>query len=578
MTLSRTTDMNIPHTSTTFDTGLVFERDVALTMSDGVVLRANVFRPQAPGRYPVVMAMGAYGKDVHFEDAFTPQWHVLKSLYPDLDRQGSTGRFLRWEVVDPERWVPDGFVVIQVDSRGTGRSEGYLDPFGPVETRDFYEWIEWAGVQDWSNGKVGLIGVSYLAIKQWQVAALRPPHLAAIVPWEGSSDFYRDGGHHGGIFSNSFTFAWWPRQVLANQFGSGQSTHRDRLTGERTTGPALSEDILKGNRADHPADRLAHPLDDAWNRARAPRLEAIDVPVLSAANWGGPGMHLRGNMEGFLHAGSAQKWLFAHIGTHYESFYLPHYVALQKRFFNHFLRGEDNGWQREPRVQLAIRRPDGTATIRQEHEWPLARTAWTRFYLDAPTGQLGAEPPAADGAASYRAMKDSVSFSTAPFEHETEFTGPASLRLWVSSSTSDMDVFAVLRVFDPEGKEATFIGAHEQVPMAQGWLRASRRKTDPARSQPHRPWHTHDEVEKLTPGQAVALDVEIWPTSMVFPKGWRLVLTLQGHDFIVAPPGRMRHDHPEDRPAEVFGGDNTVYTGGQKASYLLMPLVPSRTV
>jgi predicted acyl esterase len=569
--------MTLSHTSTSFDSGLVFERDVALTMSDGVLLRANVFRPQAPGRYPVVMAMGAYGKDVHFEDAFNPQWTVLKSLYPDLDGNGSTGRFLRWEVVDPERWVPDGFVVIQVDSRGTGRSEGYLDPFGPVETRDLCEWIEWAGVQAWSNGKVGLIGVSYLAIKQWQVAALRPPHLAAIVPWEGSSDFYRDGGHHGGIFSNSFTFAWWPRQVLANQFGSGQSTHRDRLTGERTTGPALPEDILQGSRADHPADRLAHPLDDAWNRARAARLEAIEVPVLSAANWGGPGMHLRGNVEGFLRAGSAQKWLFAHIGTHYESFYLPRYVALQKRFFNHFLRGENNGWEREPRVQLAIRRPDGTATLRQEHEWPLARTVWTHFYLDTSNSALGTEPPIAGGSVTYQAMKDSVSFSTAPFERDTEFTGPASLRLWVSSSTSDMDVFAVLRVFDPDGQEATFIGAHEQVPMAQGWLRASRRKTDPARSQPYRPWHTHDEIEKLTPGEVVALDVEIWPTSMVFPKGWRLVLTLQGHDFIVAPPGRMRHDHPEDRPVEEFGGANTVFSGGQRASCLLMPLVPART-
>jgi len=563
-------------TRTTTDDGLIFERDVALAMSDGALLRANVFRPAAPGRYPVVMAMGAYGKDVHFEDAFNPQWQVLKRIYPELDGNGSTGRYLRWEVVDPERWVPDGFVVIQVDSRGTGRSEGYLDPFGPVETRDFHEWIEWAGTQPWSNGKVGLIGVSYLAIKQWQVAALRPPHLAAIVPWEGSSDFYRDGGHHGGILSNSFTFAWWPRQVLANQYGSGQSPHRDRLTGERTTGPALPEAILEGSRADHPNDRLTHPLEDAWNRARAANLPAIEVPVLSAANWGGPGMHLRGNVEGFLRAGSAQKWLFTHIGTHFESFYLPHCVALQKRFFNHFLRGEDNGWDREPRVQLAIRRPDGTATLRQEHEWPIARTAWTRFYLDAGAGSLRDAQPDRTGQAVYQAMKDSVSFSTAPFERDTEFTGPASLRLWVSSSTRDMDVFAILRVFDPEGRESTFVGAHEPVPMALGWLRASHRKTDPARSQPYRPWHTHDEVQKLVPGEAVALDVEIWPTSMVFPKGWRLVLTLQGHDFIVAPPGRMRHDHPEDRPPEEFGGANTVYTGGERASHLLMPLIPAR--
>jgi len=554
---------------------MIYEHDVGITMADGTVLRANVFRPDGPGRHPVVMAMGAYGKDVHFEDAFNPQWQVLKKIYPGLDTDGSTGRFLRWEVVDPERWVPDGFVVIQVDSRGTGMSPGYLDPFGPVETRDFYECIEWAGVQPWSNGKVGLIGVSYLAIKQWQVAALRPPHLAAIVPWEGSSNFYRDGGHHGGILSSSFTFAWWPRQVLSNQHGSGQSTHRNRDSGQRTTGPALPDEVLAGSRAEHPLDRLKHRLDDAWNQERSARLEAIEVPLLSAANWGGPGMHLRGNVEGFLAAGSRQKWLFAHIGTHYESFYLPQYVALQKRFFNHFLRGDDNGFDREPRVQLAIRRPDGTATLRKEHEWPLARTQWTKLVLDANTKTLGTGTAASPASVSYRAMQGSVDFSTPPFEEDTEFTGPAALRLWVSSSTADMDVFAVLRAFDPQGREAVFIGAHEKVPMALGWQRASHRKLDEARSLPYRPYHVHDEVQPLQPGEVVPIDVEIWPTSLVFPKGWRLVLTLQGHDFVVTPPGRLLHDHPQDRPPELFGGENTVHTGVQHESYLLMPRIPA---
>lgn len=141
------------------------------------------------------------------------------------------------------------------------------------------------------------------------------------------------------------------------------------------------------------------------------------------------------------------------------------------------------------------------------------------------------------------AISTATAVTTAPFEHETEFTGPVVLRLWVSSTTTDLDVFAVLRVYDPEGKERTFIGAHEPVPMALGWLRASHRKTDPGLSLPYRPWHTHDEIQKLQPGEVVPLDVEIWPTSMVFPRGWSLTLTVQGHDFVVAPPGRMRHDH-----------------------------------
>ncbi|QHE86871.1 CocE/NonD family hydrolase [Hydrogenophaga sp. BPS33] len=556
---------------------MIIEKDVPIEMSDGSVLYANVFRPEAAGTWPVVMAFGVYGKDVHFADGWPAQWKRLNEIYPGLCQDGSTGKHLVWEAADPERWVPDGFVIVIVDGRGSGRSPGYLDVFSPRETRDYHECIEWAGTTTWSNGKVGLLGVSYLAIKQWQVAALRPPHLAAIVPWEGASNYYRDSIRHGGILSNGFRATWWPKQVLSSQNGNAETTHRDRETGLHTNGNSLSADMLAGSRSDCPRDMLEHPLYDAWAQDRAPRLERIEVPVLSAANWGGPANHLRGNVEGYLGAGSKEKWLFAHIGTHYESFYLPHYVAIQKRFLNHYLRGEENGWEFEPRVQLEVRRPDGTATTRHEHEWPLARTEWTRFYLDAASATMGTEPSDAEGSATYEAMKDSISFSTAPFESDTEFTGPASLRLWVSSSTSDLDVFAVLRVFDPDGQEVTFIGAHEPVPMALGWLRASHRKTSAELSHPYRPWHTHDEVWKLTPGEAVALDVEIWPTSMVFPKGWRLVLTLQGHDFIVVPPGRMRHDHPLDRPADEFGGANTVFTGGDKASYLLMPLVPART-
>ena len=553
---------------------LVLDKDVPVPMSDGLVLRANVFRPAEPRHYPVVMAMGIYGKDAHFEDAFAPQWKILTQTYPGLCTDGSSGKYLRWENVDPERWIPDGYVVVTVDSRGSGKSPGFLDPFSALETRDFYEAIEWAGVQPWSNGKVGLLGVSYFAIKQWQVAALQPPHLAAIIPWEGASNFYRDGGHHGGIFSNGFTYAWWPRQVLVNQHGSGNSPYRDRETGERTTGPALSEELLKCNRTDHPDDRLRHPLDDAWQQERSAQLSRVQVPLLSAANWGGPGMHLRGNVEGFLGAGSKEKWLFAHIGTHYESFYLPHYVALQKRFFDHYLKGEDNGWEQEPRVQLAIRRPDGTATLRKEHEWPLARTQWTPWYLNAGNMTLSTTAPAGDAQASYSALEGELSFSSTPFEQDVEFTGPMALRVCVSSSTTDLDLFAVLRVVDPEGKECVFIGAHEKVPAAMGWLRASHRKLDAARSLPWRPWHTHDETAKLVPGEICELDVEIWPGSMVFPKGYRMVLTLQGRDFIVTPPGRLLHNHPQDRDAAQFGGTCTIHTGAAHPAFLLMPLIP----
>ncbi len=556
--------------------GLIFDKDVAVPMSDGTILRANVFRPDAAGRFPVVMAMGVYGKDVHFRDAFSAQWERLRAIYPGIDSDGSTGRFLRWEMADPERWVPDGYVVVAVDSRGSGKSPGYLDPFSPVETRDFAEAIDWAGVQDWSTGKVGLLGVSYLASKQWQVAALQPKHLAAIVPWEGANDFYREYGRHGGIRTR-FPVDWWPRQVLLNQHGIADTRYRDADTGERTTGPALAPAMLGGNRSNHIDELLNHTLDDEWYRAMTPDPGRITVPLLSAANWGGPGLHLRGNIEGFLAAASLRKWLSFHIGTHFESFYLPAYVAMQKRFFERYLKDIDNGWEDQPPVRLEVRTVDGSH-VRAEREWPLARTQWTPWYLDAanrdPAGALTAAANEAEGAVSYAALGDGVDFSTAPFETGTEITGPVAARLYVSSSTADMDVFATLRLFDLAGDEVSFVGAHEDTPVTRGWLRASHRKIDPERSLPYRPWHSHDEIQKLQPDEIVALDVEIWPTSIVVPPGYRLVLTLAGRDFEYDTPGRMLHDDPADRPAAEFGGVNTIYTGGARASFLLLPHIP----
>lgn len=555
---------------------LRFRKDVAIPMRDGVSLRANIYMPLEDGQYPVILAHGVYGKDVHFRDAFKPQWEILKKLYPGIDRDGSSGRFLRWETADPERWVPHGYVLISVDGRGSGKSPGYLDPFSPRETMDHYELIEWAGVQPWSNGKVGLLGVSYFAIKQWQVAALRPPHLAAMVPWEGASDIYREWARHGGILSSGFPGAWMPRQVLVNQHGNANSTLRDPDTGERTTGPALSPEILAGSVAPHLDDLRVHELDDAWYRDRSPRIENIEVPVLSAGNWGGPGLHLRGNVEGFLRAGSKQKWLSMHVGTHYESFYLPQYVAIQMKFFDRFLKSEMNGLDDEPRVKVQVRRPGGSV-LREETAWPLETTEWRKLYLDAAASALTWSGAEADGRVDFDAGGAGVEFTTAPFTEETEFTGPVALKLFVSSTQSDMDVFATLRLFDPDGKEVRFTGAHEEVPVARGWLRASHRKLDPAKSTAYRPYHAHDRIEKLQPGEIYELDVEIWPTSVVCPPGYRLSLVVAGRDFEYETPGRMLHDDAVDRAAGDFDGRTTIHTGhagNERSSFLLMPRIP----
>jgi putative CocE/NonD family hydrolase len=178
------------------------EWNVPIPMDDGIVLRADVYRPVADGHYPVILSYGVYAKGLSFQEGYPMQWEKMVTDHPEI-LQGSTNKYQNWETTDPERWVPHGYAVVRVDSRGAGWSPGLMDPNCPKEIDDLYQCIEWAGTQPWSNGKVGMLGISYYAFNQWKVATKHPPHLAAIIPWEGRTDNYRDAAYHGGILCNS---------------------------------------------------------------------------------------------------------------------------------------------------------------------------------------------------------------------------------------------------------------------------------------------------------------------------------------------------------------------------------------
>ncbi|QUN32722.1 CocE/NonD family hydrolase (plasmid) [Cupriavidus sp. KK10] len=563
--------------------------DVEIPMDDGLVVRADVFRPKEEGRYPVLMSYGPYAKGLPFQVGFPAQWQSLTTKHPEI-LKGSSSKYANWETADPERWVPLGYICIRVDSRGAGRSPGVIDCFSPREAQDFYDCIEWAAKQPWSNGKIGLAGVSYYGATQWLVAAKRPPHLAAICPFEGFSDYYRDACRHGGIL-NTFMVAWYPKQVENVQHGLGRRGHVNPNTGLPISGPAeLSDEELLANRVDINATQLsAELISDSYFDGRRADLGAIEVPVLSCANWGGHGLHLRGNVQGYLGAGSKHKWLELHGLEHWTEFYTDYGVALQKRFFDRFLKGEDNGWDRQPPIKMQVRHVDRFVE-RDEHEWPLARTAWTPMYLDAGAQSLRSEPSVTASRVSFDGMAGKVSFSTAPFERETEVTGPLSATLWISTTARDADLFLTLRAFAPDGKEHLILGAVEpNAPLAQGWLRASHRKLDPQASRPYQPVHTHQEIQLLEPNEIYELQVEIWPMCFVFPKGYRLVLTVGSSDFEHDLPGpypqiygkSMRgssvllHDHPDDRRSDRFAGQTTVHTGEKYASFLLLPVIPA---
>jgi predicted acyl esterase len=570
--------------------GMQIDWNVPITIDDGLVLRADVFRPLAEGSYPVILSYGPYAKGLAFQDGYPSAWQRMAERHPDVTA-GSSNLYQSWEVVDPEKWVPHNYACVRIDSRGCGCSPGYIDHFSPRETKDFYDCIEWAGVQPWSNGKVGLNGISYYAINQWHVASLQPPHLSAMCIWEGAADWYRDMTHHGGILC-TFWENWYDMQVKTVQYGAGERGKRSRVHGELVCGPQfLSEADLAKNRSDFGTEILAHPLDDDYHKARSPIWSKVKTPFLSAANWGGQGLHPHGNFEGFVRAAAKQKWLEAHGIEHWTHFYTDYGRNLQLRFFDYFLHGKKNGWDKQPPVQLQVRHIDRFVE-RAEKEWPLKRTKWTRFYLD-PAGALAANKPShKKSVVRFDTMSDGVTFLTAPLESETEITGPSAVKLYVSSSTSDADIFGVLRVFSPDMKEVVFQGAIDpHTPIGQGWLRASHRQLDRKISTPYRPYHTHNKKQPLRPGEVITLDVEIWPTSIVVPKGYRIALTVRGKDYVypggsggrlsnfkneLTGCGPFLHDNPRDRPPEIFGGVTGLHFGGVARPYLLLPIIPSK--
>ena len=299
--------------------------NVPIVVRDGTTLRANVFRPQGTGRVPVIMSVHPYGKDRI--PAKTPSGRGLNFQYRMFPQPESIrfSRWTSWEAPDPAVWVPRGYAVVNVDMRGAGESEGIGELMSEQEAGDYYDAIEWAGTQPWSSGKVGLDGVSYLAISQYGVAALQPPHLAAICPWEGFSDLYRDFARPGGVREDGFTILWTKGVKALGRF---PVSIRDEVV-------ARAE------------------LDD-WYRSRQPRLEEIRTPMLVCASFSDQSLHTRGSFELFRRAGSSQKWVYTHRGGKWSTYYSQAATEVRARFFDHFLKDADNGWPREPRVRLAV--------------------------------------------------------------------------------------------------------------------------------------------------------------------------------------------------------------------------------
>ena len=532
----------------TREQGMIVERDVAVAMRDGVRLYADVHRPEGTDKVPALLVWGPYGKHRPF------QYEYFHN-YADVRKEWISS-YTMFEGPDPLYWVPRGYAIIHVDIRGTWGSEGDASFWCHDEGRDGYDFVEWAAAQEWCTGKVGMTGVSYLAIAQWQVAATQPPHLAAILPWEGLSDMYREFAFHGGIPETTFTPVW--------QKSISYSMNR-------------VEDIA--------AMMKEHPLSDAYWATKVANFSKIEVPALVVASWSDQGLHLRGTLEAYKAIASKQKWLYIHGRKKWETFHHPDSVEMQRTFFDHFLRGEKTAVLSWPQVKLEVRKAYYDGSFRAENEWPLARTQFRKLFLDARNGSLGDKPVRSAAQAEYDAPGDESRCPSAyhrervevdyVFAEKTELTGHMKLRLWVEApDADDMDLFVAIQKFDRKGRYVPFAGFNclEDGPVALGWLRASHRELDKKRSTAQQPWLLHLRKLKLKRGVPTPVDIEIWPSSTLFAKGEKLRVVVQGSDIYKYARWIVRAGHPKT----INAGQHIIHTGGKYDSHLLVPVIPSK--
>lgn len=513
---------------------ILFEQDVSIELRDGTVIYADVYRPVGMSNVPCVIGWAPYGKHPHLSFDSWPGAEVPT---------GSVSVHTPFEAADPLVWCKAGYALLFPDVRGTWGSGGQASFFSKQEAEDEYDVIEWAARQQWCSSKVGLLGVSYLAISQWGAAAEQPPHLAAIIPWEGVTDVYREFFFHGGIPNTQFSEGW---QSLVS-FSQTQV-----------------EDVAAAME-DHPT------LDDYW-KAKLPNLEAIKVPAYIVASWTDHALHTRGTLEAFKRIASEDKYLEVHGRKKWQYFYKDESVRKQMQFLDRYLKGVDNEVKDWPRVQIEVRDSFYQGEVRSENEWPLARTEYQQLYLDNSSLTLTTNPVEQESTRSYVSTNaDRLCFDI-QFDKQLELTGHSKLRLWLAANTAtDADVYVGLQKLDSKGEVVNFpfFSTFDDGIVALGWLRASHRELDETRSTDHQPVHSHRVIQPLEPGVPAQLDIEIWPASTRFEAGESLRVVIQGTDIHRYRPGIFAAGHYLSNNS----GKHTIHCGGKYQSYLTVPVI-----
>jgi hypothetical protein len=569
--------------------GILKSTDVKIPLRDGSFVYADVFRPADEDRHPVIMNFGDYGKAFDHGAICDEDDALRKEASEDRFFSGNPDglQYENHETVNPSDWVPNGYVTIRVDARGVGKSPGVQAPLGRQEAEDFYDAIEWAAQQPWANGNVGLWGMSYYAMSQHNVASLQPPHLKAMIAQGTDADSYNEYLYGGGLFSEGF-WTWW-HNILTHGNSCGERREVDWMSN------------VKAHEFNDPAIYGSHATT-----FMTPELEKITAPVWIVGSQSGAVLHQLGSTETYIHSVNAKARRFDFIDAWFANSYAAPTVADHLRFFDYWLKGIENGIMDEPAVRIQVRTGNASFYTMLEPEWPIPRTDYVRYYLDAtPSGWTGGEherevfrlsatPPTEEHSASYDAHLElgipipaptmrvggtprwstGISFISDPMTEDMTMIGYMKTGLWVSSTSTDMDIHVSLRVIDEDDREIRYEAAvlpmdpNNPHPVGFGSLKVSHRKLDEARTTDYWPVQSHTKVDyaPLKPGDVVNLELGLNPSSALIRKGCRLRVDIQP----ISPAGLPMRSYNE---SYHVGATNAVYTGPAHESYVQLPLV-----
>ncbi|NQU69127.1 MAG: CocE/NonD family hydrolase [Rhodospirillales bacterium] len=544
---------------------MMMEEDIFVTMRDGVQLALRIYRPEGDGAFPALFAASPY-------------------QYETDDLPHST-MFL-WREVGPVQWYVEqhGYAYIRSDVRGSGKSEGIYNLLDETEQWDYYELIEWISAQPWCDGNVGGLGQSYYAWSQWFMGIVNPPSLKCIAPYDGAVDIYRGTMYHGGIYCDFMPM--WYQSIRVNNL------HRSANNPKGTDMPV-----------DIGGEMAWHQTYDEWWKERSPyeQLGDIQVPVLSIGHWGKMGLHLRGNILGYEELDCPKKLVVTGARDVFEAHEMFDEIEYHEKellpFYDHYLKGRKNGYEKRAPVRLYIR---GDEDYREEKEWPLKRAKITPFHLSKSKsgsltslndGGMETKKPAANaGLTSYQypdpqwkfgvtamgpqgpdPIRRVLTFTTAPLKEDTEVTGPIVLELYISSTATDADFIVKLADQKPKSAKDRKAGLQPaSVNVSKGWMRASHREKDERRSTKHRPFYTHNSPQPIVPGEVYKLDIEVMPCAYVFKAGHRIRLEIVNGDSSMTD-AIFTHQYLYYKV-----GTDTIHHNEKYPSRIHLPVIPRR--